>query len=58
MQISLTMPWRKARKLIKEDPRYKNYGDSDQVGAPFINLFVVSLILGYNHRVSRLSMDD
>ena len=52
------MPWRKARKLIKEDPRYKNYGDSDQVGAPFINLFVVSLILGYNHRVSRLSMDD
>ena len=32
VQISLTMPWRKARKLIKEEVRYKNYGDSDQVG--------------------------
>ncbi|XP_064382447.1 transcription elongation regulator 1-like isoform X2 [Halichondria panicea] len=28
-QISLTMPWKKARKLIKEDPRYKAFGDSD-----------------------------
>ena len=25
------MPWKKARKLIKEDPRYKNFGDSDHV---------------------------
>ena len=25
------MPWKKARKLIKEDPRYKNYGDTDHV---------------------------
>ena len=30
-QISLTMPWKKARKLIKEDPRYKAFGDSDNV---------------------------
>ena len=30
-QITLTMPWKKARKLIKEDPRYKNFGDSDEV---------------------------
>jgi len=30
-QITLTMPWKKARKLIKEDPRYKNFGDSDHV---------------------------
>ena len=29
-QITLTMPWKKARKLIKEDPRYKNFGDSDE----------------------------
>ena len=31
LQISLKMPWKKARKLIKEDPRYKNFGDSDHV---------------------------
>ena len=30
-QITLTMPWKKVRKLIKEDPRYKNFGDSDHV---------------------------
>ena len=30
-QISLIMPWKKARKLIKDDPRYKNYGDTDHV---------------------------
>lgn len=28
-QISLTMSWKKARKLIKEDPRYKSFGDTD-----------------------------
>ena len=32
-QITLTMPWKKARKLIKEDPRYKNFGDSDEASA-------------------------
>ena len=25
------MPWKKARKLIKEDPRYKNFGQHDHV---------------------------
>ena len=25
------MPWKKARKLIKDDPRYKKYSDSDDV---------------------------
>ncbi len=30
-QIALNMPWRKARKLIKEDVRYKNFTDSDHV---------------------------
>ena len=25
------MPWRKARKLIKDDPRYKKYSDNDEV---------------------------
>ena len=30
-QISLVMSWKKARKLIKDDPRYKNYGDTDHV---------------------------
>ena len=25
------MSWKKARKLIKEDPRYKKYSDSDHV---------------------------
>lgn len=25
------MPWKKARKYIKEDYRYKNYSDSDHV---------------------------
>uniref|UniRef100_A0A1X7VJW6 Transcription elongation regulator 1 n=3 Tax=Amphimedon queenslandica TaxID=400682 RepID=A0A1X7VJW6_AMPQE len=28
-KITLTMPWKKARKYIKEDYRYKNYSDSD-----------------------------
>jgi transcription elongation regulator 1 len=28
-QISLVMPWKKARKLIREDPRYKNFAESD-----------------------------
>lgn len=28
-QITLTMPWKKARKYIKEDPRYKHFSDSD-----------------------------
>ena len=30
-QITLVMPWKKARKLIKEDPRYKNFTESDHV---------------------------
>ena len=30
-QITLVMSWKKAKKLIKEDPRYKNYTDSDHV---------------------------
>ncbi|CAI8016988.1 Transcription elongation regulator 1, partial [Geodia barretti] len=30
-QISLVMPWKKARKLIREDPRYKNFSESDHV---------------------------
>ncbi len=31
LQITLMMPWKKARKLIKDDPRYKKYSDSDEV---------------------------
>ena len=30
-QISLDMPWKKAKKLIREDPRYKNFTESDHV---------------------------
>jgi transcription elongation regulator 1 len=30
-QISLVMPWKKARKLIRDDPRYKNFTESDHV---------------------------
>ena len=32
-QITLDMPWRKARKLIKEDMRYKSFTDSDYVSS-------------------------
>ena len=31
LQISLVMPWKKARKLIRDDPRYKNFTESDHV---------------------------
>ena len=31
LQISLTLSWRKARKLIKSDPRYEKFGESDRV---------------------------
>ena len=30
-QISLVMPWKKAKKLIRDDPRYKNFTESDHV---------------------------
>ena len=30
-QITLDMPWKKAKKLIREDPRYKNFTESDHV---------------------------
>ena len=29
LQITLTMSWKKAKKLIKEDPRYKAFSDDD-----------------------------
>lgn len=31
LQITLSMPWKKARKYIKEDVRYRNFTDSDYV---------------------------
>ena len=31
LQITLTMSWKKAKKLIKEDPRYKAFSDDDHV---------------------------
>ena len=38
------MPWKKARKLIKEDPRYKNFGDSDHVSWTQLSQVSLSLI--------------
>ena len=31
LQITLTMSWKKAKKLIKEDARYKAFSDDDHV---------------------------
>lgn len=31
IQITLKLSWKKARKYIKDDIRYKNFADSDYV---------------------------
>lgn len=31
IKITLVTPWKKARKLIKKDPRYELYGEDDKV---------------------------
>ena len=39
------MPWKKARKLIKEDPRYKSYEDSDRVCVLSVSKFYWQILL-------------
>ena len=38
MQVTLNMPWKKARKQIKDDVRYINFTDSDYVSCQGICL--------------------
>lgn len=40
LKITLVTPWKKARKLIKKDPRYELYGEDDKVTFCTINVLL------------------
>lgn len=45
------MPWRKARKYIKDDVRYKGFSDNDHVSTSFslntINMYTMKIHVLY-----------
>ena len=43
LKITLVTSWKKARKLIKKDPRYELYGEDDKVAFLFFVLLGVYL---------------
>ena len=45
LQISLTMSWKKAKKHIKDDPRYKAFSDDDHVRVVCLLPCLLQLIL-------------
>ena len=48
LKITLVTSWKKARKLIKKDPRYELYGEDDKVTfVSFVLLDVVRIILPF-----------
>lgn len=40
LKITLVTPWKKARKLIKKDPRYELYGEDDKVSFTSLHMHI------------------